>query len=286
METTNIVNKRTPMLSWVVLPLLGVWLATNYLLGLNKKVDWGNTEPGIPVVLGTQTDNTATAVSPFKWEGNGLVTFWFDDAWYSQYSVAFPILNELDMPGAIAVPTGLVQGDSYMGWPQIKRVQSKGWEITSHSINHTCLDKELDRNSLENEIKGSQDILKNQNLPVESYVTPCGVNNSEIISLVKNTYLSLRTSTEGINSLPVTDPYDLKIHPLRNTTSITEIKKWIHEAENTDSWLILVFHQIGYDQEEYEITPEFFKDVVESIQNSQLSAVLPSQALQVVIPTE
>jgi hypothetical protein len=117
-------------------------------------------------------------------------------------------------------------------------------------------------------------------------VTPCGVNNSEIISLVKNTYLSLRTSTEGINSLPVTDPYDLKIHPLRNTTSITEIKKWIHEAENTDSWLILVFHQIGYDQEEYEITPEFFKDVVESIQNSQLSAVLPSQALQVVIPTE
>lgn len=274
---------KLPLLSWLVIPILGLWLVTNYLIGLNRKVAWNNLNEQKPTVLSAQTENAPTR-EKLEWKGNGLVTLWFDDAWYSQYSIAFPILDKMGVLGTLAVPTSLVGGESYMTWPQIKRLSYKGWEIASHSVNHICDLEKLDTKTVESELGDSLSTLEEKGLSIENFVTPCGAENSEITRVAKDKYISLRTATEGLNSLPVDDAYSLKIHAIRTTTTFDDVKAWINEAEKSDSWLILVFHQIGYDGEEYETAPELFRNMMNLIEKSDLSVVLPLQALEVAIP--
>lgn len=284
-QNTTLYKYKLPLLSWMVIPILGFWLATNYLIGLNRKIEWKDLNESRYVVLGAQAGEPSIAKS-YNWQGNGLITLWFDDVWYSQYSIALPLLDNLGMVGALAVPTNLVSGESYMTWPQIKRTQFKGWEITSHSVNHVCEPDKLNNETIEFELGESLNTLRENGLNIDNFVTPCGVENDQITTSAKEKYLSLRTATEGFNSLPVDDPYSLKIQVVRNTTSLTDVNEWIKEAEKEDKWLILVFHQIGYEGEEYETTPELFNQMVRLVERSDLSVVLPAQALQVSLPEE
>jgi len=273
---------RLTMVSWLILPLIGAWLTTSYLLGLAKNI------VRKPEVLSSQTENkcyeeTGSFASSFKWNGSGLITLWFDDAWYSQYSIAFPVLKEFGFVGALSVATSLVQGEKYMTWPQIKRLRANGWEITSHSVSHICDQSILDNEKISYELIESQKILRSYGLQAEHFVTPCGVGNSIITEKTKEHYLSLRTATEGLNPLPVNNPYELKIHAIRNNTSLEEIKQWIKEATLNRRWLIIVFHQIGEERGTYEVSPQIFKNILNLIKDSNLQVVLPSQALNVSI---
>jgi len=287
-ENTKMENKlpqeklRLTMVSWLILPLIGAWMTTGYLLGLAKNIIKR------PEVLSSQMVNNCyegvgSPVNGFEWDGSGLITLWFDDGWYSQYSIAFPILKEFGFVGALSVATGLVQGEKYMTWPQIKRLQANGWEITSHSVSHICDQNILDNEKISYELIESQKILRSYGLQAEHFVTPCGVGNSIITEKAKEYYLSLRTAGEGLNLLPVNNPYELKIHAIRNNTSLEEVRQWIKEASINRGWLIIVFHQIGEEGGTYEASPQMFKDILRLIKDSNLPVVLPSQALNVSI---
>lgn len=272
-------SQKLNLISWLVLPILVLWITTNYLIGINKKTEWENVAP----IASNVSQEQARAAPLFEWRQTGLVTLWFDDAWYSQYSIGFPILEEKGLKGAIAVATDLVDGESYMTWPQIRRLQYNGWEITSHSLSHTCdLDK-LAEDEIINELRDSQNVLRQQGFPADQFVTPCGAQNDIMSSHVRSYYVSLRNTEEGLNPLPVSNPYSLKINVIRNTTTVAEVKEWLQQAQDSRSWLIIVFHQIGVSNQSYEIAPALFNSMIKEISLSGLPVILPSQGLQLVI---
>ena len=283
MKKTKIKYTRAPFLSWIILPILGVLLATNYIFGLTRRPTWAIIYDNDPssANLESVTSPSSEEKADIEWNGEGLITFWFDDAWISQYAVAFPILKKSGFPAALAVPTSAINWDGYMTWAQIKRVKYNGWEITAHSRSHECDLIKLNHDKLVDELAGSQMDLLEKGYKTDIYVEPCGVGNEELIKTAKDYYLSLRTTEEGLNSIPLADPYSLKIVEVGNNTNLKDIENWVNQAKISKSWLIIMFHKIEETGYEYTTPTSTLESIVNTISKSGLRVVLPSQALNI-----
>lgn len=269
------------LLSWLFIPVVALWASTSYLISYLR-------HPSKPTVLGQvsrsfgqESTLAANNLEKLTWKGEGLVTLWFDDAWESQYSLAYPSLEERGMKAALAVPTNLVGYETYMDWHEIQKLQYKGWEMTSHTRSHTCELDRFDEQTLDYEIVGARYDLEKAGLLAEIFVSPCGVESPQMDAVVKKSHLAQRTSESGFNPLPIANPYYLKAQIIRFTTTGQEVENWLNEARKSRSWLIIAFHQIGYGGEEYSVTPETLREILDLIENSGLSVVLPSQVLSI-----
>lgn len=107
--------------------------------------------------------------------GRRAVAVTFDDAYRSIVEGAFPILEELGIPGTLFVPTDHVGTDRPMSWPgidgwmagdhekellpmtweEVEQVSRAGWEIGSHSCSHPHLTM-VDDTTLERELVESR----------------------------------------------------------------------------------------------------------------------------------
>lgn len=275
------VKNKLPFLGWIVLPILGVLLATNYILGLTRKPTWAVIDD-INISDPTNVTNIEPQkIDKYEWNRNAVVTFWFDDAWISQYKTAFPILSEEGLKAAIAVPTDAVGWDKYMTWAQIKRLSFNGWEITSHSKSHQCDLSKLDHPKIIDELSGSQRVLQEKGYITSVFVTPCGVSNDEFINTSKDYYIAVRSTDEGTNPIPVEDPYHLQIYELKQGVTSDDAKDWIDQAVSEKTWLILMFHKVDESGEEFSTTPEILKEITKYVKEKNIDNVLPSQILNI-----
>lgn len=270
--------KTTKLLPWIVLPLLVVWISINYLIGALKQPAWDH------IAYGTNLSPAAQVSAPkLHWKNTGLVTFWFDDAWLSQYTIAFPILETAGYTASLSVPTRLIGFDDYLSWPQVKRLQFKGWEITSHSRTHTCAVDSMQKKDIESEIIGAEQDLATEGITAESYVTPCGADSPTMKELIKKNYLALRTTDSGSNALPLKNPYNITGYSIADSIPDEDIDRWIEEAKNSHSWIILIFHQISDENSEFSTTPQKFTGIVNAVKQSGLPVVSPIQVLEMVV---
>lgn len=273
------------LVSWLLLPLFLVWFSTNYLLGLHKTVAWKNpsASAGVnnqPSIIATQSAVLGAQVQPYPWNGQALLSLWFDDGWESQFTVAYPFLEAQGFVGALAIPTGSVGWDAFMSWNQVLYLAQKGWEITSHTRSHSCKASDIaDPNYVETELKGSLDDIEAHGIAVKEFVTPCGAGSPIVDTVAKKYYLALRTADGGYNPIPVDNPYHLVVQTVLWQTSIQEVNDWIKTAQKTHTWLILTFHQIQANASDYAVSPDKFKQIIDAVAHSGINVVLPKYAL-------
>ena len=63
----------------------------------------------------------------------------FDDGWSSVYYNATPIMNNYSFMGVAGIIISKVGTGNYMTWTEINTLKNSGWQIASHSMNHTSL---------------------------------------------------------------------------------------------------------------------------------------------------
>jgi hypothetical protein len=108
------------------------------------------------------------------------------------------------------------------------------------------------------------------------------MNNDQLKQAVKQVYGSMRTvEKKRINPLPVKDPYNLKAMQVLHNTRLNEIETAIEMTKRNKGWLILVFHNINNDNDPLSISEQRFTQILDLIKQSELSVVLPSQALSI-----
>lgn len=268
------------LLTWFIIPTIFVFLTISYLVGALQKPEMENAA-STDSVLGISTLGTIEqAAFPSVDLGRGAVTLWFDDGWMTQYDVGFEVLNKYGLKGAIAIPTHLIGYPAYMNWTQVRSLAHNGWEITSHSRNHNCDEDKFTPSLLESEMLGAKQDLLALGLTADHYVTPCGVQTDNVVEVAKKYYFSLRTSTNGINALPLKDAYHIKSEVINKTHTIDEVKRWIEKTKEQKGWLILTFHQISDDSStNYGVTTQLFEEMVKAVKDSELPVVLPTQVI-------
>lgn len=273
-------NKKAYLLTWLLLPLLLTWFAVAYLVNMNRAI--ANPQAEVKKIAVEDIIPEQERIKGLVWEGEPLITFWFDDAWKTEYTDGFRILEANGYKGALAVPTQLLEYDMYMTWPQVKQVRYKGWEITSHARNHNCNVKDYENDSFaKSEIEGSLKDFEKNGIKPAYFVTPCGLNGETILKYAKKNYLARRGTGQGVNPLPIPDDYlyDLRVRAVRSDTTHEDIKNWIEEAEEQNAWLIIMFHQVDTSKQEYAASPDMIQVIVDEVKKSGIKVVLPSEVI-------
>jgi hypothetical protein len=279
-------NLRVEFLSWVIIPCVGLWVAVSYLIGIAQPPEWQRGSlANDQTVLSERTKRVFAAqkAAKLQWDGNALISLWFDDAWTSQFTIAYPKMDDLGFTGSIAIPTKSLGTTGYMSWAQLERLAYARWEIDSHTRSHTCDIKGLSSDTATSEIVGSKQDLESFGYSPLWFVSPCGVDSPLWKDTVKNHYLGFRGVENGLNPLPMTDTYRVHAKMADPSTTIENVNSWIEEAKSTKSWLIIVFHQIDTSNSQYSVTPDTFSKMMDAVKESKVPVVLPDQVLQLVV---
>lgn len=108
------------------------------------------------------------------------VVITFDDGFLSTYSLAFPVLREMGVPGTAFLTTGFLANQQPLAWPgfdpspltdkdellpmsweQAREMADAGWEFGSHSVSHPRL-PELDDLALRRQLVDSRAVITAQ----------------------------------------------------------------------------------------------------------------------------
>jgi len=191
-----------------------------------------------------------------------IVSFTFDDAVGTQFTNAVPILAEYNYSATTYIPTGWVGKSNRLSIDQLKVMQDKyGWDISSHTVNHVDVSKINNEKRLEGELVNSKQFLLNNGFEKgsEHFAYPFGSFNSELsIDLIKKHYKTARIVRGDIETLPVADPYRIRVIYVLSITPPDLVLDRIDRAIDNGDWAILVFHGI-VDNNAYDIQGTYLK---------------------------
>lgn len=271
-------------LFWLILPIIMAWLSLGYIVGaVNDRPIW------------SQGKNSTKADQPIPYFQNHssfsenlnqpFITLWFDDAWLSQYLVAYPILEKSGFRGTIAIPVNPIDTPGYMNWAQLRILQKKGWETAAHSLVHDCTMNNWNREKIVYEYKTSKFILWKNGLSADIFVTPCGVDSNVMREEAKKMFIGYRTVNPGFNDPKNVNLYDMKVRNVDNDdVNLAVMKSWVDHAKETNSWLIILFHKVGEKSQverddEFNVTEHDLTQIVKYIKDSRIRVVVPSQII-------
>ncbi|MGO4189781.1 polysaccharide deacetylase family protein, partial [Pseudarthrobacter sp. TAF60_1] len=214
----------------------------------------------------------------------GMVSVTFDDGWTSQYNNALPVLNKYGVPATMYIISGSVNDvPTYMTQAQIQAFASRGDEIASHTVTHADLTT-LTATQLNNELSQSKATLQQMFGPSAAidFASPYGAYNATTTAAVKNYYATQRNTDEGFNALAGFDPYNILVQNVVSTTPNATVQGWINSAKANNTWLILVYHEVGANigGDIYHTDTAVLDSHMAAVKNSGLPMVTVRQGVQ------
>lgn len=228
-------------------------------------------------------------MSTFAYQGfsNPIITITDDDGYASFNQYGLPLLKQYGFNSTDYIITeDPERGSAYVNDSMIKDLYNSGQEIGSHSITHPDLST-LSSSQLDTELGGSQTYLQNLlGTPVPNFAAPYGSYNQQVLDIAKKYYRSFRTVDSGYNAKNNFDPYHIMVQNLHSDTTLAEFQSWVDEAKATNTWLVLVYHQVNPDTASgtYNTYPTDFDAQLNIIKNSGIPVRTVNQALNELTP--
>ena len=225
------------------------------------------------------------SVSSYQIQGfsRPLISMTFDDGWEENISTALPVLDQYGYKSTQYYATMYINSDSAK--QQIKAVADSGHEIGSHSITHPFLTKASSAN-LNNELAASKQFLESivGTGKVTSFATPYGDYNQTVTQAIQKYYQSNRNTLDGWNTKDNFDTYNLRVQNMTNTTTLAEFTSWVNKAQEDKTWLIIVYHRIGANPDQYDATLDNFKAQMNVVSKSGITVKPVSAAIAEIKP--
>ena len=128
----------------------------------------------------------------------------FDDGYRPQFTYALPELRRHGWPGVL----NLKAEGSDLYTSNVEAMIAAGWELASHTINHSDLTT-LDAAGLKEELSGSRKLLQREyGVPIKDFCYPAGQFDSTVIEAVEEAgYVTATTEISGYADRE--SPYEL-----------------------------------------------------------------------------
>jgi len=215
--------------------------------------------------------------SPLK---RPLLSLTFDDGWEVNHETALPILEQYGFKATHGFATMFIDPANQEHREKIAKLIESGHDIESHSINHPLL-TELSEDEIWKELKESRDFLRsNFNQPVKNFFSPYGTYDDRVLNAASLLYDSHRSTDVGFNGKDNFNPYNVRVQNILTTTTSSQVRQWINEAVESNTWLVLVYHRITDNPPaNYDSYIDDFIDQMEEVNKSGITVLRYADAL-------
>lgn len=229
------------------------------------------------------------SLKTFNYQGfkRPLVTITDDDGYANFYTNGLPILKKYGLPSTAYIISGYINQPEYVTAAQVKALKAAGVEIGSHSVDHpdlTALTSAQQTAELQNSQTALQQLL---GVPVKDYAAPYGAFNAQVTGKAKTYYQTYRTVMPGYNAKDNFNPMNLYVQNITASTTTADIQGWVKQAQATNTWLILVYHEVSNTPSGgsiYNTPPSDFDSQMAAIKNSGITVETMAQAMQEINP--
>lgn len=223
-----------------------------------------------------------TVAHPFK---EAMVSITFDDIWERAVTIGASELDKRELKGTYYISKKLTQNPQgkYANIEHVKQLVSSGHEVSSHTLSHGALSR-MPESQHENEFAENLTFLKQLGANSVGLAYPLGDFTDKINLKAQRHHQYIRTSLMGLNDKK-TSKYRLRILPVTKETTPEHILQWVKDAQQTSSWLILLYHDLGDDDGRepnyYYLTPQAeFSKTLDYIKSSKVKVLTVEDALK------
>lgn len=245
----------------------------------NKKdEDWNNSMTMFRLTVhpknNTELDTNVT-IDDFRYgvKERAKIIFTFDDGTVGDLE-AEPILTANNQKAVSFVVVSWIGSTNFMTLEDLKKLQSKGWDISSHTVTHPNLTA-IDNSAMIKELNDSYDWLVENGFQKSAgfLAYPFGYYNDNVITETKKRYMFARIAISEDTQRHISPElgdglYKLEAIDGRNNTSVQSIKDRINTTINEGQLIILLFHRIvDNNPTEYQYLKSDFKDISDYAKN-------------------
>jgi peptidoglycan/xylan/chitin deacetylase (PgdA/CDA1 family) len=181
-----------------------------------------------------------TLKEPSATGGAPLFSFVFDDGNDTDYLIARKIFLAHKAAMSVAVVTDWVNAKGRLTTDQIRRLQTEGFQILSHTESHPRLTS-LTEETADSELAGSKAALNKLGIEPLGLVYPYNMSNGMVRRIARKYYKFARGGGSMLNT-EATDRYALHSYSMKH--DIDRLRGLIDMAYKEKKWLILYHHQI------------------------------------------
>jgi peptidoglycan/xylan/chitin deacetylase (PgdA/CDA1 family) len=164
------------------------------------------------------------------------VAITFDDGYENNYTAAFSVLKEYNIPACIFMPVDKIGREGYLGWKQLKEMSASGIEIGSHTLSECYLPDIKDERRLRREIFDSRKRIKAEIPEGGDFFAYCGGGfDQKIRQLVIDAGYKGACATNPGKDYPDDDIYAIKRIRI-SRTSDNLLVFWI-ETSGLYTWI-------------------------------------------------
>lgn len=187
-----------------------------------------------------------------------VVSFTYDDGYYTWYDIGFPVFQEYGFPG-VGYINALRSWIQYPGTvDKLLEMQAAGWEISSHTYDHQPVS--------ESNVSSMKNWLDSLGFPNSGFAAPGHDWSHGKVNIVKtyHPYYSATNLDEGGLSQPF-DLYFLKRFGLDNSVSIQTVKDALDDAVANNKWIIFYGHVFGEATPSWEQSDSLLRAVFDAV---------------------
>jgi peptidoglycan/xylan/chitin deacetylase (PgdA/CDA1 family) len=205
----------------------------------------------------------------------------FDDIHASVYHLAFPIMEEFGLKGALAVPPDIIGNDGRMTKDEIQELHDAGWEITSHSNDLQGL-YGLRKSAQRKKIERAKRLIKENGWgDATAFMYPgggCDENTVELVSEYHELgYLAFKGSEKGLSQSAIMGP--MFVNRSRPNTH-KAVKNQLDVATDYNGLYNIYLHVIGDDaQNDKQAFRKMCEHIAEYRDKGKIEVVQPSDVV-------
>lgn len=211
-----------------------------------------------------------------------IVTLTYDEMNKNVYTYGYPLFTKYNMKGDLYLLSNQLGTAGMMTKDQLLAYKNFGFEIGSHTVTHPYL-TQITSAQLDTELKDSQTALSSYfGIPINSFASPYGEYNDDVVAAIKKYYKSHRTTDEDFNTKDNFDPYKIKAWSIESDMSADYVKALIDKAVAEKTWLVLVYHDIRPDDGSGDLwttTPANMESVLSYLQTKGVAVETTPQAI-------
>jgi peptidoglycan/xylan/chitin deacetylase (PgdA/CDA1 family) len=212
-----------------------------------------------------------------------LLTLTFDDSAKTQMTYAWPIMQDYSITGTFYVLTGLLDSAWHMTTDDVLELHKSGNHIASHTATHRRL-TELSPEEVEEELAQSKAYLEDLlGIPILDCASPFGSYDDIVLEQISEHYRSHRCVRRGYNTKENLDLSRILVQQIKKSTTAEDVAEWIATAQEQNSWLVLMYHEIKPDPGRWDTTPEQFESHLQVIQESGIAVVNLDAAIEEIL---